>query len=118
MPASQYLQWIRSLSAVVLSLRLLAACGVSDSPQTATAYSNTYNGDRPEASLDDGCAPLRSPVVSAIGWMNCVGAALGSPPNGEAGDSTSVRYASTISRRPKTASSAHADDEKSLRGPR
>jgi hypothetical protein len=90
----QHLKWIGPISGNLLSLSLLAACGGSSSPQTVTAYQNTYNGDRREVSLDDGCAPQKSPFSSVTGWMNCVGAALGAPPNGEASDSPSFMYAS------------------------
>jgi hypothetical protein len=90
----QYLQWIRPISEGLLSLGLLTACGGSGSPLTVTAYPNMNNRDRQEVSLDDGCAPAKSPFASVIDWTNCVGAALGAPQSGEAGDSSSLKFAS------------------------
>jgi hypothetical protein len=115
MPTLPFLQWIKPFSASLLSLSLIAACGGSGPPQFAKAHPNAFSADREEISLDDGCAPLRSRFESVIDWMNCVGAALGAPPDGEASETSSVRYAS-ISRRPKIASSEHAG-ENSLPGP-
>jgi hypothetical protein len=89
-----YLQCIRPISWGLLSLGLLAACGGSGSPQTATAYPNMNNRDRQGVSLDDGCAPAKSPFASVIDWTNCVGAALGAPQSGEASDSSSFKLAS------------------------
>jgi hypothetical protein len=91
---TQYLQCIRSISGGLLSFGLLAACGGSGSPLTTTAYPNMNNRDRQEVSLDDGCAPAKSPFASVIDWTNCVGAALGAPQSGEAGDFSSIKVAS------------------------
>ena len=94
MYALQYLQCIKPISGGLLSLGLLAACGGSGSTLTVTAYPNMNKGDRQEVSLDDGCAPAKSPFASVMEWTNCVGAALGAPQSGEAGDSTSLKFAS------------------------
>jgi hypothetical protein len=90
----QYLQCIIPISGGLLSLGLLAACGGSDSPLTVTANPNMNNSDRQEVSLDDGCAPAKSPFASVIDWTNCVGAALGAPQSGEASDFPSIKFAS------------------------
>jgi|HubBroStandDraft_1064217.scaffolds.fasta_scaffold00584_10 hypothetical protein len=89
----QYLQRIRPISGL-LSLGLLAACGGSGSPLTATANPNTNNTDPQDVSLDDACAPVKSPFASVIDYANCMGAALGAPQSGEAGDSSSFKLAS------------------------
>jgi hypothetical protein len=78
----------------LLSLSLLAACGGSGSPLTVTANPTMNNRERQEVSLDEGCAPAKSPFASVIDWTNCVGTALGAPQSGEASDSSSFKFAS------------------------
>jgi hypothetical protein len=90
----QCLQCIIRISGGLLSLGLLAACGGSGSPLTVTANANMNNSDRQEVSLDDSCAPAKSPFASVIDWTNCVGAALGAPQSGEASESSSFKFAS------------------------
>jgi hypothetical protein len=88
-------RWIRPICGGLLSLSLLGSCGGTSPPQTVTAADpNTYDKDRQEVSLNDGCAGERAPFASVVEWLNCVGAALGAPLNGEANDSSSLRYAS------------------------
>jgi hypothetical protein len=90
----RYLQCIRPISGGLLSLGLLAACGGPGSPLAVTASPNMNNRDRQGVSLDDGCAPTKSPFASVMDWTNCVGAALGAPQSGEASDSFSFKLAS------------------------
>jgi hypothetical protein len=94
MYALQYLRCIRPIAGGLLSFGLLAACGGSGSPLTVTADPNMNSRDRRQVSLDDGCAPAKSPFASMIDWTNCVGAALGAPQSGEASDSSSFKFAS------------------------
>jgi hypothetical protein len=94
MPVLQYSRWMTPISGSLLSLSLLGACGGSSPPQTVAAYPSTYDGDRQQVSLNDGCSREESPFASVVGWLNCVGAALGAPLNGEDDDSSSFRYAS------------------------
>ena len=94
MPTLQHLHWVRPISGSLLSFSLLAACGGIHSAQTVTASQNTYSRNRQEISLDDGCAPEKSPFASAVDWMNCVGAALGAPQSSNDGNSASFTYAS------------------------
>jgi hypothetical protein len=92
MPALQRLRWIGLISANVISLNLLMACHGPHPPRTAMTDLNTQDSGGQEALPEDACAPLRSPVVSVVDWMNCVGAALGAPRPGEVRDSSPAVY--------------------------
>jgi hypothetical protein len=94
MPALQYSRWMTPISGSLLSLILLGSCGGSGPPQTVAAYPDTHDSDLQEVSLSDSCPRRESPFASVVEWLNCVGAALGAPLNGEDNDSSSFKYAS------------------------